>query len=317
MDNNENTTIDIAFCCDNNYLKYVAIAIQSISLNNQNNLLRFHVFLYDVSEDDADKLNLMNSDITIYHIPKVYLDNYDNEYAIKHLNRSMYLRLFVPGLLKNKVDKLIYLDADILCFRDISTIHLINIDEFICAACIDSLDEENVSKNVQRLNLSTQNYFNSGMLYINVKNWNDFNTEEKVNKILLEKSKQFFYPDQDALNIVLQNNVLIINPEWNYLYTWITDNEKKFFFDTHGDLPYFVHFTGARKPWYKEHIGIAQNLYLFYKYFTPYKKVPLESYKEKMRITDYRIYAKNFFKRGHVLKAIKYGFLYIKLKLRN
>jgi lipopolysaccharide biosynthesis glycosyltransferase len=315
--NDEKDSINIAFCSDNNYLKYVAIAIQSIYFNNLNNNIKFHVFLYDVLQEDMDKLNRMHSDINVYSIPKVFLDKYDNEHSIKHLNRSMYIRLLVPRLLQDRVDKLIYLDADILCFKDISVINNINIDNVVCAASIDSLNKENVNKNIQRLNLSTTSYFNSGFLYINVKKWNDFHTEEKVNNILLEHKQHLCYPDQDALNIVLQKNVLIIEPDWNYLFTWIAYKDQNKFLETENELPYFVHFTGARKPWYQEHLGAAQAWYVFYKHFTPWKSHPLENYKNKMRITDYRIYAKRYLKKGHIFEAIKYAFLYIKLKIKK
>ncbi|MCO6539475.1 MAG: glycosyltransferase family 8 protein [Gilliamella sp.] len=315
--NDKKDSINIAFCSDRNYLKYVAIAIQSIYFNNLNNSLKFHVFLYDVSQEDIDKLNRMYLNISVYSIPEGFLDKYDNEYAIKHLNRSMYIRLLVPRLLKEKVDKLIYLDADILCFKDISAINNINIDNVVCAASVDSLNKENIKNNVQRLNLSTSNYFNSGFLYINVKKWNDFHTEEKINNILLEHRKQLLYPDQDALNIVLQNNVLIIDHDWNYLFTWISEKDQNKFLKTEKKIPYFIHFTGARKPWYLEHLGMAQDWYVFYKHFTSWRSCPLESYKDKMRISDYRIYAKRFLKQGRVFETIKYAFLYLKLKLKN
>lgn len=311
---NKQNTINIAFCSDKNYLKYVAIAIQSIYFNNLNNALKFHVFLYDVEQDDIDQLSRLSSDIIVYPIPKACLDKYDNEHAIKHLNRSMFIRLLVPRLLNGKVDKLIYLDADILCFKDISAINDIDIDNVVCAASIDSLNNENVSKNIQRLNLSTVHYFNSGFLYINVKNWNDFNTEDKVNTLLLSHKGQLRYPDQDALNMVLQNDVLIVDSSWNYLFTWINEKDKDKFFETEKNFPYFIHFTGARKPWYHEHVGAAQNWYLFYKHFTPWRDCCLDSYQDKMRPTDCRVYAKKFFKSGHVLKALKYALMYIKLK---
>lgn len=311
---NKQNTINIAFCSDKNYLKYVAIAIQSIYFNNLNNALKFHIFLYDVEQDDIDKLSSLCPDIIVYFISKEDLEKYDNEHAIKHLNRSMFIRLIVPRLLKEKVDKLIYLDADILCFEDISAINDVDIDNVVCAACADSLKKENVSRDIQRLKLSTNHYFNSGFLYINVKNWNDFYTEDKVNAILLAQKEHLRYPDQDALNIVLQNNVLIIKSDWNYLFTWINEKNKDKFFETEKNLPYFIHFTGARKPWYHEHIGVAQNWYLFFKHFTPWRNTCLDSYKDKMRTTDYRVYAKQFFKTGQLLKALKYAYMYIKLK---
>lgn len=308
--------INIVFCSDNNYLEYVAIAIKSIQLNNLKNNIQFHVFLYDVAIDDIWLFQKLDAPIKTHTINQQELDKYQNEHKLKHINRSMYIRLLVPRLLQKEVDKFIYLDTDILCFNDISSINKIEIDSVVCAVVSDSLKPQNIEKNIKRLKLSSEQYFNSGFLYINTKNWCDFDTENKVNNILLNfLSNNIIYPDQDALNLVLQNKVKYIDYKWNYLFTWMNELEREQFFYNKDFLPYIVHFTGARKPWYQEHLGLAQNLYLFYKHFTPWRNQPLKSYLPRMRINDYRIYAKSFIIKGRLLKGIQFYIKYFLLKI--
>ena len=315
-----NNIINIAYCTDSNYLEHVAVSINSIKLNNLDNDIHFHVFLYDVSQEEQQKLQKVSSSITLYSISEEELTKYSDTQnnKVKHINRSMYIRLSVPRLLKGIVDKFIYLDADTLCFADISSISDINIDHVVCAVTTDSLDKQNTLKNQERLKLHSTNYFNSGFLYINVNKWIESDTENKVNQILLSPEKRhLIYPDQDALNIVLQNQVLWIDPKWNYLFTWINDNQKETFFYNKESLPYIIHFTGARKMWYQEHTGLAQNVYNFYKHFTPWANTPLQSYKYKMRVNDYRIYAKNLIKNRKIFNGLKYYFIYLVLKIKK
>ena len=315
-----NNIINIAYCTDSNYLEHVGVSINSIKLNNLDNDIHFHVFLYDVSQEEQQKLQKVSSSITLYSIPEEELTKYSDTQnnKVKHINRSMYIRLSVPRLLKGIVDKFIYLDADTLCFADISSISDINIDNVVCAVTTDSLDKQNTLKNQERLKLHSTNYFNSGFLYINVNKWIESDTENKVNQILLSPEKRhLIYPDQDALNIVLQNQVLWIDPKWNYLFTWMNDNQKETFFYNKESLPYIIHFTGARKMWYQEHTGLAQNVYNFYKHFTPWANTPLQSYKYKMRVNDYRIYAKNLIKNRKIFNGLKYYFIYLVLKIKK
>lgn len=310
--------INIAYCTDSNYLEHVAVSITSVILNNMYNSIHFHVFLYDVSTEEQQKLQSISQQITIYNISKNELEKYSDSLnkKITHINRSMYIRLSVPRLLQGIVDKFIYLDADTLCFSDISKILNINIDSVVCAVTPDSLNKENMLKNQKRLSLTSQSYFNSGFLYINVSNWLKTDTENKANRILLSsENRNLIYPDQDALNLVLQNQVLLIEPKWNYLFTWINDNQKETFFYNKESLPYIIHFTGARKMWYQEHTGLAQDIYNFYKHFTPWASTPLKSYKYKMRVNDYRIYAKSLFRNKQFFQSLKYFLTYIKLKL--
>lgn len=313
-----NSIINIVYCTDSNYLEHVGVSITSIVLNNKHHNIHFHIFLYDVSEEEKNKLKEISSSITLYSIPIDELNKYSDiqNNKIKHINRSMYIRLSVPRLLPDYVEKFIYLDADILCFGDISPILNINIDSVVCAVTPDSLDANNMLQNKERLNLASQKYFNSGFLYINTQNWKKFDTENKADQILLSPQNfNLLYPDQDALNIVLQDQVTYIDVKWNYLFTWMNDQEKENFFDNKECLPRFIHFTGARKIWYQEHKGLAQNLYCFYKHFTPWNNSSLKSYKSKMRVNDYRIYSISYLKNKKFIESAKYYLHYLKLKL--
>lgn len=310
MDNN---IINIAYCTDSNYLEHVAVSIQSIIFNNLNEKLQFHVFLYNVSEEYIEKFKNTSDLIFIYKIEQSDLEKYQHEFSTKHISKSTFIRLMVPKLLSSKVDRLLYIDADVLCFANISPILDINIDNYICAAGDDSnSDKPNI--NLTRLKLDSSFYFNAGILYINIPNWINQNVEERTNEILF-KNKSLKYADQDALNITLQNQVLLIDSRWNYLFTWMTDKQKETFFYNKQSLPYFIHFTGPRKMWYKEHEGLAQTLYDFYKHFTPWSNIPLKSYKDKMRIVDYRIYAINFLKKGYLIRGFSYYIKYLLKKI--
>jgi lipopolysaccharide biosynthesis glycosyltransferase len=309
-----NKTINIAYCTDANYLEYVATSITSVIMNNVHIPLAFYVFVYDVCDSDIERLRATSPLILVIEIDKAEIEKYQDNFTIKHLNRSVYMRLAVPRLLAGKVDKFIYLDADTLCFSDISGINKINIDEVICAVSHDSLDTNN-NINAQRLNIQTGKYFNSGFLYINIGNWIANEVERKANLILFEKGETLPYPDQDALNIAMCNNFVFIDNSWNYIFNWYTEEQKETFFYVKEKLPRIIHFTGGRKPWFKEHDGLSQQLFLFYHHFTPWKNIPLRSYQERMRPTDYRVYARKNWRQGKYLQSIKWYIKYLYSRL--
>lgn len=102
--------------------------------------MSFFVFVYDVSDDEINKLRATSDKIQVINIDKEEIEKYNNDFAIKHLNRSTYMRLAVPRLLKDKVEYFIYLDADTLCFDKLNDINSIDISNVICAVSHDSLD---------------------------------------------------------------------------------------------------------------------------------------------------------------------------------
>ncbi|OCG36236.1 MULTISPECIES: glycosyltransferase family 8 protein [unclassified Gilliamella] len=305
----KNNIIHIAYCTDSNYLEHVSVSIQSIILNNLNEKLQFHVFLYNAKKDDIERLKETSKSIVTYEIKQTDLDRYRHKFTTNHINKSTFIRLMVPRLLSDNVEKLLYLDADVLCFSNISAISDIYIDNFVCAVGLDSIKEE-TNANSSRLKLTSNDYFNAGVLYINIPNWIKLNIEEKTNEILF-KNNSLKYADQDALNITLQNHIKIIDSKWNYLFTWMTEQQKEEFFYNKENLPYFVHFTGPRKMWYEEHNGLAQDLYNFYKHFTPWANNSLKSYKNKMRTVDFRVYATQCFKKGSIIKGFKFYSTYL------
>ena len=314
MDNTKDI-INIAYCTDANYLEYVSVSIISIAMNNPDQALAFYVFVYDVSDDDIAKLQKTTNNIQVIKIDKADIEKYNDDFAIKHLNRSTYMRLAVPRLLMNKVEKFIYLDADTLCFDSISAINDIDISDVICAVSHDSLNI-NDDKHAKRLGLNTKHYFNAGLLYINVTNWVNNNVENKANNILLDKGKNLPYFDQDALNIAMDSQVKFIDNKWNYLFNWFNDTQKENFFYQEEMRPRIVHFTGGRKPWYKEHTGLSQQLYLFYHHFTPWRDTELRSYAPRMRPTDYRVYSRQAMKRREYITAIKWYIKYLISKFK-
>ncbi|MDT7295542.1 glycosyltransferase family 8 protein [Citrobacter freundii] len=207
------------------------------------------------------------------------------------------------------------LDADTLCFDKLNDINSIDISNVICAVSHDSLDIHD-TKNAKRLGLSTGHYFNAGFLYINIENWIKFDIENKANTVLFEQGKSLPYFDQDALNIAIDGNVKFIDNRWNFLFNWFTDQQKEIFFYQKDILPRIIHFTGGRKPWYKEHTGLSQQLYLFYHHFTPWRNTALRSYAPRMRPTDYRVYSRQEAKKGNYCASIKWYLKYLKTKLR-
>ncbi|MDG5475877.1 glycosyltransferase [Citrobacter freundii] len=312
---NKNNIINIAYCTDANYLEYVAVSIMSVIMNNPEQDLSFFVFVYDVTDEEINKLRSTSDKIQVINIDKEEIEKYNNDFAIKHLNRSTYMRLAVPRLLKDTVEHFIYLDADTLCFDKLNDINNIDISKVICAVSHDSLDTHD-TKNAKRLGLSTGHYFNAGFLYINIENWIKFDIENKANTVLFEQGKSLPYFDQDALNIAMDGNVKFIDNRWNFLFNWFTDQQKETFFYQKDTLPRIIHFTGGRKPWYKEHTGLSQQLYLFYHHFTPWRDIALRSYAPRMRPTDYRVYSRQEAKKGNYCASVKWYIKYLKTKLR-
>lgn len=288
-----NTFINIGYGIDNNYARCCATSITSFCLNNPTKNFNFHIMAKDLSTTNKKQFEQLAQlySINIY-IYEINIDTLAKLPTQTHLPIATYFRFILPLILDN-VDKLFYIDADIICLQNADDLFSINLKDNIIGAVPD-LPWMNKKRN-KTLNLQNHIYFNAGMLIINIDKWNNFNTFAKVLQAIQLEPQKFRYLDQDALNLILTKHIEYIDKKFNCI-DLNTIN--------HQDI-ILLHFAAHPKPWNiafpisKVCNEFNKNLYQYYENKTPWKNLPLElpkNYKEM------KIYA----------KALKYNKQYIK-----
>ena len=281
----------IAFGIDKNFARGMGILIDAIHSHNTEEKVIFHVFTDGINQNDLDKLKKLtayqNINIKIYYIDINVFKNLPTTLAWSY---ATYYRFIMGKVLHGMVDKVLYIDADILCIGQLAELKNIDMADNIVLA----ISEEG-QFNVKRLGIQQGKYFNAGVLYIDINKWNDAQIAEQAVRLLQENPEKYTYLDQDVLNILLDGKTCFIDRKWNYLY----DMRKM-----NSELPkgvIFIHFIGD-KPWqrWSEHHFMV-NFYNEYAQKTPWANVPLVEpvhYKEKKRM------ARSFVKRNMYMKAL-------------
>lgn len=194
-----------------------------------------------------------------------------------------YSRLLCAYKVPEEVEKILYLDADMICTGDISELYDLEFDGKIWIACEDGGIEE---KDLIRLALPLDyKYVNSGMLLIDIKKIRENYTEKEMVKMIRDNQKVLVYPDQDFINKMFRNNIKIVNCKYNLIAKGVryTDLEEK---------PLIIHYAGSTKPW---HDNVSR---FEVEYIIPYyesmrlqgndKKIKLENLIEKHKMYGYR-----------------------------
>jgi lipopolysaccharide biosynthesis glycosyltransferase len=106
-------------------------------------------------------------------------------------------------------------------------------------------------------------YFNSGVLLIDVNKWKQQNISEKACQYLLHNPQNILFVDQCALNVVLRNNWKKLDSRFNLMYSSLPDPLDKN--QIHGLLKenVVVHYT-LQRPWQMLCKNRLRNLYFFY-----------------------------------------------------
>ncbi|VFS51504.1 Lipopolysaccharide 1,2-glucosyltransferase [Budvicia aquatica] len=264
----------IAFGVDESFIKPAGVTITSIIANNPEEFLHFHIFTSSILELDLTKIEEIKTNkiaITLYLVDSTAFSTFQ---VRENLPISVYYRMLSPEILKEVTDRVLYIDADILCLNSISNLKEIDFkDNIICAVN----HQEFSASHINSLNLKNNNYyFNAGVMLINIPLWISNNIFDMfVNKIT---SQDFQYLDQDVLNILLEERVHYLSGKYNLFYS----EKNTLLKDT-----IFMHFVGSPKPWKSWSPDIT--LYLNYYRKSPWADVELElplNYKHK------KLYAK-------------------------
>lgn len=248
---NGKASFHIAFCVDDNYCRAMGATIASIIACNPEQHFTFHVLTMGISADNAARLQRfgqMYPVATALHvIEPARLAQFAHFLGHSHYSLSIFTRLLIPAVLQDQATRVLYLDADILCVGKVDEMVDMDIAADIAVVVPDA--PVTTRRRVAALGLAHNEYFNSGVMLINTARWIAEDITAATLATLLKDNKDMRFPDQDALNIVLNGRARYISPRWNYLYDLIHDlNDNKTAMRPVGKAV-FIHFAGAVKPW--------------------------------------------------------------------
>lgn len=300
------SNIHIGYGIDNNYARCCASSIASFCFNNPTKNFNFHIMTNDLSTTNKKQFEQLAQlySVNIY-IYEINIDTLAKLPTQTHLPIATYFRFILPLILDN-VDKLFYIDADIICLQNADDLFNINLNNNIIGAVPD-LPWMNKKRN-KTLNLQNHIYFNAGMLIINIDKWNNFNTFAKVLQAIQNEPQKFRYLDQDALNLILTKHIQYLDTKFNCID--INNIDKKNII--------LLHFAAHPKPWNiafpisKVCNTFNKNLYAYYENQTPWKNTPLEQPKNYKEI---KIYAKALKNNKQYIKSLYYFSKYLMSKI--
>lgn len=315
-----NKEINIAFSVydkDGTYSLKVGVAIISILETLEKNIkINFHI-LHDSTLSEYNKqkfeelISNYNQKVFFYYI-KIEKKDYVNLKDIEIYSPGALFRLKLSETIK--VNKILYLDADIICNLNIRKLFEENIENYALAAVLDRnvTNRDNISNNkfYKKVSIDAIHYFNSGVILFNLEyirnNYNMF----KDTIDFLRKYPGIPYSDQSALNYVFQKKCKFLDDKYNWGVGKGINNEC------------IYHFCGIRdKPWI---FKITPLRILYWKYFlkTPWcnsledflkeydkSNIPVEENILTGRIFSRKIFVKNFLLRlrKEIFNKIKFG----------
>ena len=163
-----------------------------------------------------------------------------------------YYRLLAFALLPN-VDKILYLDADMIVTGSLKTLWETDLTGYYMAGVADMGE---VSLNLfhrAAIGMKHRNstYINGGVLLMNLQLIRERISAEQVFQLISEKKSVLTYQDQDVINILFEGQIFNLPQIYNYapLYHNTKDFFKYIFGLKRKEKPVIIHYFGDMKPW--------------------------------------------------------------------
>jgi lipopolysaccharide biosynthesis glycosyltransferase len=166
-------------------------------------------------------------------------------------SKSPYARFFIPEFLAD-VSRCIYLDTDLIVCSDLKELQTLDLQGQSSACVIDGGIDTPQQQYRLREKLKLKNprhYFNSGVIVMDLDAWRHRQIQSKALKVAQDNYDLLDQMDQDALNIVLAGDWMILDPKWN------TSKGRADASFSDG----IIHFLGKVKPWHADYAANFQD----------------------------------------------------------
>lgn len=286
--------INIALASDDNYAQHIAVVIASIMSNTTTKNICFYILSDSISNIKKDKIQ---ETADSFGAKIVFLElsmntMFDNFYTSGHLSKATYFRLNITNLVGPEVKKIIYMDVDIIVLGDVAELWNYNMHDYPVAATMDlGLMSSKRSMKNKKENLGIlpkDNYFNAGILVIDVDKWRHNTYTEDV--IKLASTQHYRHHDQDALNKVFHKNWQSIPIKWDVLPPVYNLFPKLIFNSRFKQLALdakrnacIIHYAGRYKPWEFPKQEIFNDKYYYYLKLTAFKDVKMPQPSKNMK----------------------------------
>lgn len=247
--------MNIATALNRKYINYTIVMLTSLCENNP-----VHVDAYllhsELIEEDIQYMqdSLSQYDITLLPIAidkEIFHDKFPRN---TWWSLEAYYRLLLLDYLPLSVDRILYLDVDIIINKSLEDYYTADFQTDEIIACIDSCGtvEWNSRSEKQRQMFAPMiemgyQYFNSGVMLLNVALMRGKYNFDVYLSAIKEWNYEMHAPDQDILNYVHWERIGYIDPYAYDLFALIA-HEAHMSYEAVTENAYIVHFSGE-KPW--------------------------------------------------------------------
>lgn len=224
------------------------VKVMLYSLSQHNDALKIYIFYSSLTSEQIEDLSHFVQYKCKGALYPISADGYFKDVPLsKQYGKSeLYYRLLAPYILPKELDRILYMDADMIVNASIDEFYNQEFDGAYAAVIKDRFDFcDEVVAQKKKLGMKPEDiYFNSGMMLFNLRLFRENISIDDIMNFIDEKRDVLFYFDQDILNCLLLDHKKLCDEKYNFqAYPFedlkINDIENVS----------VLHYTDQPKPW--------------------------------------------------------------------
>lgn len=283
--------IPIFFTIDDGYAPYLHVALISLIKNaSKDRRYKIIVVYQELNEENRNNLAKLVDDYPNFEMEFKFMkqsldmitDRIENRLRSDYFTMTIYFRIFIPDMYP-EYDKAIYIDSDIIVPGDISELYDTDMHDNLIGVVTDG--SVNDVPELQRymtesLGLKLGDYFNSGMLLMNMKELRNVHLAEHFLYLLNKYHFDCVAPDQDYLNSMCYGKIEYLDSCWDAM-----PNRNK----PEIENPKIIHYNLFDKPWCYDDIQYQDYFWEYAKQSVYYDKIKAykAAYTDKQKEDDH------------------------------
>ena len=282
---NDNKVIPVFYACDDNFVKYTVVSLQSMKEHaSRDQKYCIHVLHTNISKEMQDVMYAMQDEQFQIRFDDVtdYLKSISAKLPLRdYYSKTTYFRLFIAEMFP-EYEKAIYIDSDTVVLGDIADLYAYDLgDNYVGAAREQAMVQTDVyGTYVEKvLGIDRNTYFNAGLLVINCE---QFRKQRVLDQFieLLHVYNFVVTQDEDYLNLICKGQVFWLPQQWNT--------------EVFGNIDYpeesicVLHYIMVSKPWHYKDCRMGAYFWEYAKKTVCYEEIleVLENYTDEQRAED-------------------------------
>lgn len=263
--------MNILINIDRSFVMPAVVMLKSLELHHPGEKIRVFVLHSGLAEDDRKAFDDNFHGRLAFSFIRVTDPMFDELLVSGHVSKEAYFRVFAFSYLPDDIDRILYMDVDLIVNKGLKEFYDQNLGDAFFAAFESAAESHRAVRIYRNLNMNLKDpYFNSGTILFHIaKMKRTAGLKDSLSSYIAKNRDRLLFHDQDALNgFFYHKPVKIVSPG---IYNCIVPSVL-----TRGERDYarknaaILHFADRWKPWNYDYSGYFDDLFWEYARQTTY-----------------------------------------------